>query len=42
MIMNGRAYDVWSVNVEDEYLEEGELVVTVLDGVPPILTDAEV
>jgi protoporphyrinogen oxidase/predicted dehydrogenase len=40
--LDGREYDVWSVNAEAEYLEEGELIGTMLAASVPILTDAEV
>jgi hypothetical protein len=30
-LVEGRRHDVWSVNTEGDYLEEGELVETMLD-----------
>jgi protoporphyrinogen oxidase len=43
-VIDGAAHDVWSVNVEAEYLEEGELVDAIFEpsvGIPVTLAESE-
>jgi protoporphyrinogen oxidase len=41
-VIDGSAHDVWGVNAEAEYLEEGELADGLLEAAPRLAVDAEV